>query len=111
MPRPPPELSIAQLRRLWLANHDPMVRQAIEEVALRRAKAERNDAKMRLVEELCDLVRSAWRDEIGGQLVALEHLRAAVNDLRRLRGELPGEKPPPGERPRYDSRYYGGSAK
>ncbi|MBN9093028.1 hypothetical protein [Pandoraea pnomenusa] len=77
---------------MWLANRDPDIRRALEEVAFRRAAAERQDLALREITTLFEIIRQAWKENVGGQLVAMEMLRAALNDQRDLRGEFPGDR-------------------
>lgn len=107
----PARLTIEELRALWLNHNDDAVRGVIEEIVVRRLEARRIEGKVRLVEELCEIVRAAWTEEVGNKLIAIEQLRGEIRDLRRLGGELPGETTRTGERPRYNTRYYGGIAK
>lgn len=86
----PSDLSIDRLRSLWLANRDPDIRRALEEVAFRRAAAERQDLALREITTLFEIIRQAWKENVGGQLVAMEMLRAALNDQRDLRGNFRG---------------------
>ncbi|ODP33056.1 hypothetical protein A9762_20650 [Pandoraea sp. ISTKB] len=97
MPRKirPSRLSIEELRALWLSQSDDAVRQVIEEVVFRREQAAHTDKKARRIENLCEIVRAEWQEEAGCKLIALEQLRGEIGDLRRLRGELPGEASPP----------------
>lgn len=87
----PSELSIDELRSLWLTSRDPILRRVIEEVAFGRMASQRQDRAIREITALFEIIRQAWKEEIGGQLVAMEMLRSLLNDQRRLRGELPGK--------------------
>ncbi|BDD93558.1 hypothetical protein PanNE5_29980 [Pandoraea sp. NE5] len=86
----PSDLTIDQLRSLWLTQKDPDVRRAIEEVAFRRLEAQRKEKVLREVESLYVVIHQAWREEVGDTLIALEWLRALLSDQRQRRGELPG---------------------
>lgn len=46
------DLTIDQLRSLWLTNRDPGVRQALEELVFRREQVRRKEAVIRRVETL-----------------------------------------------------------
>lgn len=86
----PSDLTINQLRSLWLTNRDADVRRAIEEVVFRRLDAQNKEKVLREVESLYAIIHQAWKDEVGGTLIALEWLRALLSEQRSLRGELPG---------------------
>ena len=86
----PSDLTIDQLRSLWLTHKDPDLRRAIEEVAFRRLDAQRRDRVLVEVEKLYAIIHQAWREEVGDTLIALECLRALLSDQRQRRGELPG---------------------
>ncbi|APD12406.1 hypothetical protein [Pandoraea sputorum] len=85
----PSDLTIDQLRSLWLTNKDPGVRQALEELVFRREQVRRKEAVIRRVETLCVIINQAWREEVGGTLIALEWLKSALGENRESRGELP----------------------
>lgn len=86
----PSELTIDQLRGLWLAHKDPDLRRAIEKVAYRRLEAQHKEKVLREVESLYAIIHQAWKEEVGDTLIALEWLRALLADQRQQRGELPG---------------------
>ncbi len=86
----PSDLTIDQLRSLWLTNKDPGVRQALEELVLRREQVRRKEDVLQRVESLYVIIHQAWREEVGDTLIALECLRALLSDQRQRRGELPG---------------------
>ena len=85
----PSDLTIDQLRGLWLTNKDPGVRQALEELVFRREQVRRKEAVIRRVETLYVIINQAWREEVGGTLIALEWLKSALGENREARGELP----------------------
>ncbi|WP_181762458.1 hypothetical protein [Pandoraea pnomenusa] len=83
------DLTIDQLRSLWLTNKDPGVRQALEELVFRREQVRRKEDVLQRVESLYVIIHQAWRDEVGGTLIALEWLKSALGENREIRGELP----------------------
>lgn len=85
----PSDLTIDQLRSLWLTNKDPGVRQALEELVFRREQVRRKEAVIRRVETLYVIINQAWREEVGGTLIALEWLKSALGDNRESMGDLP----------------------
>ncbi|VVD74171.1 hypothetical protein [Pandoraea commovens] len=85
----PSDLTIDQLRSLWLTNKDPGVRQALEELVFRREQVRRKEAVIRRVETLYPIINQAWREEVGGTLIALEWLKSALGENRESRGDLP----------------------
>ncbi|VVE06225.1 hypothetical protein [Pandoraea sputorum] len=85
----PSDLTIDQLRSLWLTNKDPDLRRALEEVAFRRMEAQRKDRVLSEVETLYVIIHRAWREEVGDTLVALECLKSVLGNHRSLRGDLP----------------------
>lgn len=85
----PSDLTIDQLRSLWLTQRDPELRRVIEEVAFRRLEAQRRDKVLREVETLYVVIHQAWREEVGDTLIALECLKALLGENRIYRGELP----------------------
>ncbi|WP_322880309.1 hypothetical protein [Pandoraea sputorum] len=85
----PSDLTIDQLRSLWLTNKDPGVRQALEELVFRRQQVRRKEAVIRRVETLYVIINQAWREEVGGTLIALEWLKSALGESRESRGDLP----------------------
>lgn len=85
----PSDLTIDQLRSLWLANKDPGLRQALEELVFRREQVRRKEEVIQRVESLYVIIHQAWRDEVGGTLIALEWLKSALGENREFRGELP----------------------
>jgi len=85
----PSELTIDQLRSLWLTNKDPDVRRALEEVAFRRREAQRKDKVLREVETLYVVIHQAWREEVGSTLIALECLKSLLGQHREAKGESP----------------------
>ncbi|WP_353192088.1 hypothetical protein [Pandoraea pnomenusa] len=93
----PSDLTIDQLRSLWLTNKDPDLRRAIEEVAFRRQEAARRDRVLLEVERLYVLIHQAWREEVGDTLIASECLKALLGQNKETRGESPRI---PGARPR-----------
>ncbi|VVE55174.1 hypothetical protein PCO31111_05020 [Pandoraea communis] len=86
----PSDLTIDQLRSLWLTQRDPELRRVIEEVAYRRLEAQRKEKVLREVESLYAIIHQAWKEEVGDTLIALEWLRTLLSDQRQQRGELPG---------------------
>ena len=69
----PPTLE--EMRLLWRAYPDPNVRRLLREIAhLRKVLAE--------VESLRESIDRIWKDEVGGQLVALYHLRIRLQAER-----------------------------
>ncbi|MBN9114955.1 MAG: hypothetical protein J0I36_06610 [Pandoraea sp.] len=92
----PSDLTIDQLRSLWLTNKDPNVRRAIEEVAFRRLDAQRKERVLGEIEKLYAIIHQEWKDAGLGTLIALECLRAILSDQRQRRGEphgIPGAPP------------------
>ncbi|VVE68853.1 hypothetical protein PAN31117_03089 [Pandoraea anapnoica] len=89
------DLTIDQLRSLWLTNKDPGVRQALEELVFRREQVLRKEAVIRRVETLYVIINQAWREEVGGTLIALEWLKSALGDNRESTGDLPHMYRPP----------------
>lgn len=87
----PPRLSTEELRMLWRAHTDPSVRAAIIELNELRAELQRSSEVIRQIAQLHEIIRTTWREEVGGQLVALEHLKALVNDELAHAGRLPSE--------------------
>lgn len=85
----PSDQTIDQLRSLWLTNKDPGVRQALEELVFRREQVRRKERVIRRVETLYLIINQAWREEVGGTLIALEWLKSALGENRESRGELP----------------------
>ncbi|EON10625.1 hypothetical protein [Pandoraea sp. SD6-2] len=85
----PSELTIDQLRSLWLAHKDPDLRRAIEEVAYRRLEAQHKEKVLREVESLYAIIHQAWKEEVGDTLIALECLKALLGENRQTRGDLP----------------------
>lgn len=89
----PSDLTIDQLRSLWLTNRDPDIRRVIEEVAYRRREAEQRDLVMHQLEKLYVVIHQSWREEVGDTLVALECMKSHFSEQRQLRGEpqsIPG---------------------
>ena len=86
----PSDLTIDQLRSLWLNHKDPVLRRVIEEVAFRRLEAQRKQRVLFEVEKLYAIIHQAWKEEVGDTLIALECMRALLSDQRQQRGELPG---------------------
>ena len=70
----------AELRRIWTENSDPDIRRLTLEVEhYRRLFAE--------VDQLCTTVHQAWRDELGGNLVALHLLKQVLySERERVHG-------------------------
>ena len=60
-------------------------------MAFRRMAAQRHDRAIREITALFEIIWQAWKEEVGSQLIAMEMLRALLNDQRCLRGELPGD--------------------
>ncbi|VVE82574.1 hypothetical protein PSP31120_03666 [Pandoraea sputorum] len=93
----PSDLTIDQLRSLWLTNRDPNVRRALEELVYRRREAEHMELALHGIERCYVAIHQAWKEEMGAtKLIALECLRGDLGDLRRRRGLLPqmdGEPP------------------
>lgn len=85
----PSDLTIDELRSLWLTHKDADLRRAIEEVAFRRLEVQRRDKVLREVEALYVVIHQAWREEVGDTLIALECLKALLGQNRETRGELP----------------------
>nr|WP_023595614.1 hypothetical protein [Pandoraea pnomenusa] len=85
----PSGLTIDQLRSLWLTNKDLDVRRALEELVFRRDQVRRKEEVIQRVESLYVIIHQAWREEVGGTLVALEWLKSALGENRESRGELP----------------------
>jgi hypothetical protein len=85
----PSDLTIDQLRSLWLTEKDPDVRRAIEEVAFRRREAQRQEKVLREAESLYVVIHQAWREEVGDTLIALECLKALLGEHRKAKGESP----------------------
>lgn len=85
----PSDLTIDQLRSLWLANKDPDLRRAIEEVAFRRLESQRWDKVLHEIESLYVLIHQAWREEVGDTLIALECLKALLGQHRESKGQTP----------------------
>ncbi len=81
--------SIDQLRSLWRMNSDPTVRAVIEELVLRRREVERLHRKLGMVGQLYRAINDAWKDEVGGKLIALEHLKALIHEEQVRSGQLP----------------------
>lgn len=92
----PSDLTIDQLRSLWLTNRDPNLRRALEEVAFRRREAHELELVFHEAEVLYVAIHESWREAVGDKLIALERLRALLGNERRRRGLLPqisGEPP------------------
>ncbi len=85
----PSDLTIDELRSLWLTLKDPDVRRVIEEVAFRRLEAQRKEKVLREVESLYAIIHQAWKEEVGDTLIALECLKALLGQNRETRGESP----------------------
>jgi ATP phosphoribosyltransferase regulatory subunit HisZ len=72
-----------EMRLLWRAYPDPNVRRLLREIAhLRKVLAE--------VESLRESIDRVWKDEVGGQLAALYHLRIRLQAERVRIGIIQG---------------------
>ncbi|MDN4572020.1 hypothetical protein DBB29_00795 [Pandoraea cepalis] len=87
-----PVLSTTELRTLWRSFPDPAVRSVILEVVALREEIQRHAGVMRHISQLYLAIRATWREEVGGQLVGLEHLKALVNDELVRAGRFPGDR-------------------
>ena len=86
----PSDLTIDQLRSLWLTNRDPDIRRALEKLAFRRREAREIELALSSIEHSYVAIQQAWKEEFGAQkLIALEILRGDLGDLRRRRGCFP----------------------
>ncbi|VVE87541.1 hypothetical protein [Pandoraea bronchicola] len=85
----PSDLTIDQLRSLWLNHKDPVLRRVIEEVAFRRLEAQRKQKVLFEVEKLYAIIHQAWKEEVGDTLIALECLKALLGEHRTAKGESP----------------------
>lgn len=78
--RPP---IVEEMRELWLKHRDPDVRRLLLEIHhLRGVLVE--------VESLRESIDRVWKDEVGGQLVALYQLRCRLQEERVRIGILSG---------------------
>lgn len=57
---------------------------------------------MHQVGQLYEAINAVWREDAGGNLVALEHLKALVYEERERQGRLPRESIEPGAPSRTD---------
>ncbi|WP_447639598.1 hypothetical protein [Pandoraea norimbergensis] len=98
MPRDPKpsDLTVEQLRALWLANRDTDIRRALEELVFRRREASHLNLVLIDIERLYVIIHQSWKEVAGDKLIALETLRGHLGDLRIRRGllpQIPGEPP------------------
>lgn len=81
--------SIELLRSLWRMNNDPEMRAVIEDLVAQRREVARLRRKFEMVGQLYRAINDAWKDDVGGKLIALEHLKSLIHEEQARAGQLP----------------------